>query len=175
MHSARDGGARKLAQHRNHSTAETEYRQTDTYRKHAHGRHIPNDHRHPEQKNHTPRKQTGRMHSANRSTHDSRIGYTTEGEYLPQQHAKRPHITLRGKVLKFATIQPALEDGYKGNSRPLTLCRKASGAVHLMGNFPDELSHAGIWAFLASPKSLTFATYSSSRRTLRAAKSLCTI
>lgn len=53
----------------------------------------------------------------------------------------------------------------------LTLCFRASGAVHFTGS---SVVSAPRGLTLARPKSLTLATLSSEMRMLRAARSLCT-
>lgn len=53
----------------------------------------------------------------------------------------------------------------------LTPCLRASGAVHLIGSFPQSRLK---FSSLASPKSATFATPASDISTLRAARSLWT-
>lgn len=62
------------------------------------------------------------------------------------------------------------DDGQVSREVSLTLFFKASGAVHLMGNF--ELSVA-VELTLARPKSLILATVSSDTRMLRPARSRC--
>lgn len=53
----------------------------------------------------------------------------------------------------------------------LTLCFRASGAVHFTGS---KVASAPLGLTRAKPKSLTLATFSSEMRMLRAARSLCT-
>lgn len=56
-------------------------------------------------------------------------------------------------------------------SLSLTLCFRASGAVHFTGS---NVASAPLGLTRAKPKSLTLATFSSEMRMLRAAKSRCT-
>ncbi len=107
-------------------------------------------------------------------THHFRIRLSAVWEDLPQKDSVTPYVWLSGEFLQEQTRQVEFEliqvMIISHLMMFLTLFFKASGAVHLTGNFELSVAVELIWA---RPKSLILATVSSDTRMLRPARSRC--